>query len=181
MARQSRDPRLGFIAKRISGMKFLNALDLPAGELTRFHQLRLDNKLKNVQQIPGRIVGGYSVRLYCGGKSRCIAFFENDWLSACRIADMAVYLLGPRRLRYARANTADDYNFSEEQAKLDWQRETRIGELLKDVEAHLQSLGALSTGTPLPSLAELTHQIKALEAKVQILTDYFYAQTKAQP
>jgi len=169
------DPKLGLLAKRIANSQFTHALDVSAEKLSKLQTLRSEGKLRGIQwMLPGKFPGGYSIRLYIGGKNRFLGFFKTDWLSACRLADMIILRIGPMRLKHPKPNTEEDYNFSEEQAKLDWRQEPVIAALLLEVEEHLKSTGALN---PKNSLT-LAERVFALESQLEALTKRFNEKTK---
>lgn len=165
------DPRLGFISKRLSGCRFAFPIDISVADMQKFHALRLENKLKNVLSVPGQVLRGNSVRMYIGGKIRTFAYFESDWIAACRVADMATLRFGPQRLKFPRPLEPEDFNFSEAQAKLDWEREAPIAQLLTDVEKHLREIGAFanqqSAKATAERLAALERQVAELYEKIQ--------------
>jgi len=163
------DYKLGLLVKRLANAQFSHPLDLSAESLARVTAAKSANKLKHIQWLMDneKFTGGFSVRIYLGGKIRFLGFFKHDWLSACRLADMLIYRLGPMRLKYSRPNTPDDYNFSQSQSALDWQRETKLTEVILQIEEYFRSTGAISVVSE-GSLSTI-ERICQLERKVELL------------
>lgn len=175
----NKDAVLGALGKKILSTPFRRTLDLSMSELSALRDAHARNQHKNVLVLNNN---ANLIAFYCGGSKRCIATVSADYITACRIADMAIHLFGKWRLQKPRELRSTDYNFSAAQAQADLDNEPELFVLLKQVENHLRSIGALlnpENPSAVPAamknrvgnstLTEALKRIGALEAQVKAL------------
>lgn len=141
--RYNKDPRLGDMADRLQRISFTSEL-LPESasreKLNELQESHVRGKHKGCAVLNNQHI---LVSIYAGGQTRTLATFRTNYLHACRVADMITLRFGPWRLQRPRTVEPDEYNFSEAQAKLDWQQEPKLTEVIIEMEGYLRSIGAL--------------------------------------
>ena len=87
------------------------------------------------------------IRLNLAGGQRSVGFYSNaktgNLYPAFRYADMVRMYFWPYKLRDTFEPADGDLNISAERANLDLVHEVKVVEIIKDIEAHLKSTGAI--------------------------------------
>jgi hypothetical protein len=134
----------------------------------------IENKLRGVKLSPNA-KPVYLVQSYIGGEVRTFCSVRLDVYLACRIADVLTYKFGHLRLKFPRPTEDPDYNYTKEQAQLDYDNEPAIRSAVDGIFEHLRSLGALldptGAASPVPrdKRTVLLSRLDAIEAKLDLI------------
>ncbi len=142
--RHAVDPTLNQIAWRLNTVRWATPLD--ADEESLAHSVNTD------MAAPRRLLAmmpdykTWAIRMYLGGAQRILGFFKGpDIANGLRFADMVKVYFWKYRHRGPHEPADHELNYSVERAKADLTDELEAIQLIHDIEAHLQEIGALLT------------------------------------
>lgn len=145
IGRHAIDPDLNVIAKRLGTLQWQTELSPLEEDTCNELQRNPDASRRLVSPMPDFTT--WAVRMYLGGAQRTLGLLRGpDLQNAFRFADMVKMYFWKYKLRGAHEPTDGELNLSVERAKLDMVGEPDALQMLKDIEAHLLKLGALTTG-----------------------------------
>lgn len=171
----AKDEKLGWYSSLFKDAEFrTDLLEESKSRVADVEAAERHNRLRGVR-IPPNTRGHLLVQAYIGGEMRTFATVPVDVFKAARIADLLTFKFGRFRLLRPRTLTEKDYNFSEAQARHDYESDEAMRGIVDDVERHLRSIGALSSDTPDPdsvprskrqAMGALSRRLERLETLV---------------
>src|ERR1035437_5866442 len=139
------DPILNQIAKRLMDAQW--QFDLTTDEENACLELERSPTLPKRMITLMRDYKTWVIRLNLAGAQRSVGFYSNaksgNLYPAFRYADMVRMYFWTYKLRDTFEPADGDLNISVERAKLDLVHETEVVQIIKDIEAHLKSTGAI--------------------------------------
>lgn len=147
-----KDPKLAELGKKLTSSVFRTPLSEHSKTRTAvIEAAEAEGKLRGVKHAPGDREPIFLIQSYVGGSIRSFGSVRLDVFHACRLADMLTLKFGHLRLMYCRPSTAEDFNYSSEQAAADFINEPAIAAIVLDIFSHLRSIDALLDPDNLPS------------------------------
>jgi hypothetical protein len=141
------DPVMNQIAKGLMTVQW--QFDLPADEENVCLELEGNPELPKRLITLMRDYKTWAIRMYLAGAQRTFGFYSNaksgNLYPAFRFADMIRMYFWSYKHRDAFEPGDSDLNISAERAKLDLVHETEVVKIIKALEAHLISTGAIVT------------------------------------
>lgn len=134
----AKDPKLIGLANRLDSLQF--TVPLTPEEDDRVKMLITQNLVKNAAAYPNFTT--WCARLYIGGAMRTLGITKQNPQKAIRFSDMCLLRFAAKRMKTPDENPA--FNLSKQRAEQDTQQETAMAELVSEIEAHLEDIGALS-------------------------------------
>jgi hypothetical protein len=143
------DPVMNQIAKRLKDVQWQFALT--TDEENNCLELEKNPNLPKHLITLMRDYKTWVIRMYLAGAQRTFGFYSNakslTLFPAFRYADMIRMYFWSYKHRDAFEPGDSDLNISAERAKLDLVHETEVVQIIKDIEAHLLSIGAIINPT----------------------------------
>jgi len=152
--RRAADPTMNQIARKLTDVKWITTLD--EEETLAAHEMSVNKEARRKWVYPLPDYQSWAVRLYIGGESRTVGLLIRPKMQilspALRFADMVAMYFWHHRVRGAHEPTDLELNFSVDRAKTDLEMETEAVALLKEIEEHLVSIGALKTSAEMEAM-----------------------------
>jgi len=152
--RRAADPTMNQIARKLTDVKWITTLD--EEETLAAHEMSVNKEARRKWVYPLPDYQSWAVRLYIGGESRTVGLLIRPKMQilspALRFADMVAMYFWHHRVRGAHEPTDLELNFSVDRAKTDLEMETEAVALLKEIDEHLVSIGALKTSAEMEAM-----------------------------
>lgn len=154
--RTTADPILNQLARRLIDVRW--QFDLTADEENACLEIERSSMSPKRLIALMRDYKTWVIRMYLAGAQRTFGYYNNsesgNLFAAFRYADMIRMYFWRYKHRDAYEPGDGQLNISAERANLDLVHETEVVQIIKDIEAHLQSTGAIQTP------AQLEQQLK---------------------
>lgn len=159
--RHASDPALNLLARRLLDLVWMTPLDVD--EIGAAAKMGQDPEARRRWVNPMPDFKSWAVRMYIGGAQRTVGVIKpanHDISTALRFADMVAMYFWPHKVRGAHEPDDRELNFSVDRAKTDLELELNALQLIKDIEAHLISIGAILSSEEMEHLRKVSRDMR---------------------